>query len=204
MGKGPDLTYSVQPHLRDRFDCVGKSLRFAGQEAGDVAAWRGKARRKLKALIGLDAMASCALQPRVTERLDCGDHVRERVVLEVDTPDDITEALNDPPVALWAIGRLRSVTADVAQVGVVYPLLLGDRVQCLESGHRGARQVADLDLGQGESASRGEDGNVPVEFAIDANLAEDFLPVRLERAVEIMQRDMRQSTDDSVEDSRGQ
>lgn len=75
---------SLVPHMRKRFDRLGRKLRFAGSTPAEVAAWRKSARKKLRDLIGLDTMVSCPLKPRVTERVDCGDYVRERIEIQVE------------------------------------------------------------------------------------------------------------------------
>lgn len=76
--------YSVQPYLQERFDQVGRSLRFRGDEPGDVIEWQRQSRATLRRLIGLDTMKACELAPRVTERVDCEDYWRERVELHVE------------------------------------------------------------------------------------------------------------------------
>ncbi len=76
--------YSVQPYLRQRFDDVGKALRFQGNSAADVGPWRTKSRTVLERLLGLDTMKPCALEPKITESVDCGDYTRERVELHTE------------------------------------------------------------------------------------------------------------------------
>jgi dienelactone hydrolase len=80
----PDLTFTVQPYLRARFDDVGQRLRFRGTSVDEAEAWRGIARDVLADLIGLPTMTPCDLNPQVTETVDCGDHLRERIELEVE------------------------------------------------------------------------------------------------------------------------
>ncbi|MBI4559656.1 MAG: hypothetical protein HY706_18870 [Candidatus Hydrogenedentes bacterium] len=77
-------SFSVHPYLQKRFDKVGQSLCFTGKTPRDVAAWQKRARPQLGKLIGLDTMRTCPLKPQVTERVDCGDYVRERVVLQTE------------------------------------------------------------------------------------------------------------------------
>ena len=82
---GPAVpVFTVHSHLRERFDAVGRSLRFDGKAPEDVAPWQAKARTALSRLIGLDTMQTCDLAPQVTEREDCGDYIRERVVIQVE------------------------------------------------------------------------------------------------------------------------
>lgn len=76
--------YSVQPYLRQRFDDVGKQLRFQGTTAAEAAPWRAASREKLERILGIDTMTSCDLGPKVTERVDCGDYTRERVELQTE------------------------------------------------------------------------------------------------------------------------
>ena len=75
---------SMVPYMRNRFDSLGRKLRFAGSTASDVGAWRKAARKKLRDLIGLDTMTTCPMKPRVTERADCGDYIRERIEITVE------------------------------------------------------------------------------------------------------------------------
>ncbi|MBI5095176.1 MAG: dienelactone hydrolase family protein [Candidatus Hydrogenedentes bacterium] len=76
--------YSVVPYMRKRFDRLGRKLRFGGTTPAEAQAWRRAARKKLRELIGLDTMTACPLKPRVTERVDCGDYVRERIEIQVE------------------------------------------------------------------------------------------------------------------------
>lgn len=75
--------YAAWPYFRVRFDSMPRSLRFRGT-AGDVAAWQDAARTKLRSLIGLDTMRPCPLDAKVTARVDCGDHIRERIELRTE------------------------------------------------------------------------------------------------------------------------
>ena len=79
-----DRELQVHDYLRARFDTVGARLRFQGGTKEEVAAWRRRLRRKLTDLLGLRTMSRCDPRPRVTERHDCGDHVRERVEIRVE------------------------------------------------------------------------------------------------------------------------
>lgn len=76
--------FSVQPYMQDRFDDVGQAIRFTGDSADDVPAWRDAARAKLRALLGIDTMKRCELNPVVTETVDCGDHTRQRVEIHTE------------------------------------------------------------------------------------------------------------------------
>ena len=76
--------YSVLPYLRQRFDLVGKALRFNGSAPGDVDSWRGGAVASLRKIIGMDTMKNCGLDPRTTETVDCGTYTRERVELHTE------------------------------------------------------------------------------------------------------------------------
>lgn len=84
MPKSDTFSFSVHPSLRKRFDTVGRALRFSGHTRHDVMLWQKQARKILAGLVGLDTMQSCDLRPCTTERLDCGDHIREHVVLQVE------------------------------------------------------------------------------------------------------------------------
>lgn len=76
--------FSVVPCMRKRFDRLGRKLRFKGTTAANATAWRRNARKKLRELIGLDTLQTAPLKPRVTEQVDCGDYIRERVELQVE------------------------------------------------------------------------------------------------------------------------
>lgn len=117
-------SYSVQPYLQKRFDDVGKALRFHGQSAADVAAWRTSSRAALERLLGMDTMKTCGLDPKVTDRVDCGDYTRERV--EIHTEPGIVMPIfvlvpktgNAPfPVVICPHGHSGGGKAAVAGIG---------------------------------------------------------------------------------------
>jgi dienelactone hydrolase len=60
-------------------------LSFLRDEFKDLHAWRRQARAKLLDLLHY-APAACPTRPEVVERVDCGDHVREKVTFNT-TPD---------------------------------------------------------------------------------------------------------------------
>ncbi|GMW00045.1 MAG: hypothetical protein AMXMBFR84_11830 [Candidatus Hydrogenedentota bacterium] len=80
----PAENFSVVPVMRERFDALGRSLRFWGGGPDEFDAWSRVARPMLEWTIGLDTMKTCALNPAVSERVDAGDHWRERVVIQVE------------------------------------------------------------------------------------------------------------------------
>lgn len=94
-GESPPSTprpgFQTQPYLLSRFDRIGRKLAFNAHTRVDWSAWRQEAVRTLRQLTGYDTMTHVPLQPNVTERLDCGDHFRERV--EIQTEPGITMPL---------------------------------------------------------------------------------------------------------------
>lgn len=78
---------SVLPYMRRRFDSLERRLRFRGATSAQARRWQRSTRRRLERLIGLDTLQPCDPRPRVTERVDAGDHFRERV--EIHTEPDI-------------------------------------------------------------------------------------------------------------------
>jgi dienelactone hydrolase len=84
MSKPATPQYSAHPVLRKRFDRVAGAMRFTGSGPREAKVWRSRLRRRLKQLIGLNAMQSCALKPRITERTDCGEYFRERIELQTE------------------------------------------------------------------------------------------------------------------------
>ncbi|HOX06995.1 MAG TPA: alpha/beta hydrolase family protein [Planctomycetota bacterium] len=76
--------FSTHPHLRARWDAVGRKLAFDCRTRQAHRAWRRRTVRKLRELLGLDTMTPTALRPRVTEERDCGSHVRQRVEIRTE------------------------------------------------------------------------------------------------------------------------
>lgn len=76
--------FSVQPYLQQRFVDVSQVLRFSGVSADDVPVWRDAARARLRALLGIDTMQRCQLNPSVTETVDCGEYTRQRVEIHTE------------------------------------------------------------------------------------------------------------------------
>jgi dienelactone hydrolase len=115
--------YSVQPYLRARFDEVGQALRFHGSTPAEAAAWKKTAREQLGTLLGLPTMKGCDLNPRTTEKVDCGDYTRER--LEIQTEPGIvmpvfvlTPKSGKPPYAVMIAPHGHGGGGKVAVAGV--------------------------------------------------------------------------------------
>jgi dienelactone hydrolase len=78
-------------HLAKRFACTDQKLRFSAESPEEVARWRRKTVRKLKALTGYDTMTRTSPKPRVTEERDFGEYRRQR--LELYTEPDVLMSL---------------------------------------------------------------------------------------------------------------
>ncbi|MDP6439753.1 MAG: alpha/beta hydrolase family protein [Candidatus Brocadiia bacterium] len=76
--------FSVLPHLCARFDAVGRKLAFKAEALEEWRRWRTALRRKLKELTGYATMQAAPLEPRVTERVEVDEFVRERVEIRTE------------------------------------------------------------------------------------------------------------------------
>jgi len=89
-----NASFSVLPHMCDRYDAVGRRLAFRAKTAEEWKVWRRRFRRKLKELTGYATMQAAPLRPKVTDReevraaLNAGgeeaDYVRERVEIQTE------------------------------------------------------------------------------------------------------------------------
>jgi dienelactone hydrolase len=79
---GPDFT--VQANLRRRYRVTVPKRRFRGASLHEARVWQRSARRTFARLLGIPAMTRCAPAPRTTERIDAGDHWRERTEIAVE------------------------------------------------------------------------------------------------------------------------
>ena len=79
-----DSRFSVLPYMRRRFDAVGRKLAFTAENLDQWRLWRRRLRRKLKELSGYSTMQRAPLRPRVTERVQAGEFVRERVEIQTE------------------------------------------------------------------------------------------------------------------------
>jgi len=88
-----DESLRTHAYLADRWRAVGRRLACCPNcySYADWESWKATTTAKLRSLIGYDTMASAPLAPRVTEQVDLGDHVRERI--EIDTEPGVTMPL---------------------------------------------------------------------------------------------------------------
>jgi len=80
----PSEKFSVLPSLRRRFGKVKRSMGLSAATPAQLQRWRKALRVKLKALTGYDTLARCPLKPRITEEIDRGDYVRQRVEIQTE------------------------------------------------------------------------------------------------------------------------
>jgi dienelactone hydrolase len=78
--------YPTLPALLARFDHESRSMRLRAQDAAELAAWQSALRDRLRALIGIDTMHDCPLDPQADAPEQCAGYVRTRVVIAVE-PD---------------------------------------------------------------------------------------------------------------------
>ena len=69
-------------YFNRRFNEVSRSHAFEAEDVDEWRRWRNSLRRKLRQLLGLNSMEKVALAPRITEEVDCGDYVRQRVEIQ--------------------------------------------------------------------------------------------------------------------------
>jgi len=81
----------TQPYLQNRYQQVGRKLAFCADNQKAGQEWRRKTLKKLKSLTGYDTMLLTDPSPRITEEIDLGDMIRQRL-----------EILTEPKVLLSA------------------------------------------------------------------------------------------------------
>jgi dienelactone hydrolase len=85
----PEFTpYQVHPHLRARFDAVGRKLAFNADTVESWQHWRAQLGGKLRELTGYDTMVPTPPDAVVTEELKFDGYTRQRVELRTE-PDVI-------------------------------------------------------------------------------------------------------------------
>jgi len=122
--------FGVLSYMRKRFGAVGQKLAFAAQDLDQWRLWRRGLRRKLKELSGYATMQRAPLKPRVTERVEVGEFVRERV--EIQTEPGIV-------MPLYAV-RLRELTGPLP--ALVCPHGHGSGGKLSTAGVRGIPGIA--------------------------------------------------------------
>jgi dienelactone hydrolase len=78
--------YPALPALLARFDRESRGMRLCAQDAAELATWRTELRARLRALIGIDTMRACPLDPQADASEQCDGYIRTRVVIAVE-PD---------------------------------------------------------------------------------------------------------------------
>ncbi|MBM3457038.1 MAG: hypothetical protein FJX77_00680, partial [Armatimonadetes bacterium] len=106
MATGSDLG-SLYPFIQKQAPVGLPALSFARAEFTDLAAWKTQARRRLQELLHY-APEPCDPKPETAERIDCGDHYRERVTFQT------TPALRIPAYVLVPKGEKKRWPAIVA------------------------------------------------------------------------------------------
>jgi dienelactone hydrolase len=76
--------FNVETHLARRFDLVGRQLPVRAGSAGELLGWQGETRARLRGLIGLDTMQSCALEPEEGPLEALDGYNRQRVTIAVE------------------------------------------------------------------------------------------------------------------------
>jgi dienelactone hydrolase len=100
--------YPSVPSLLARFDRESRGMRLRAQDAAELAAWRSELRARLRAIIGIDTMRACPLDPQIDAPEQCDGYVQTRVVIAVEpdvrmplyvlTPDDLRPEQRRPVV----------------------------------------------------------------------------------------------------------
>lgn len=80
------MSLQSHPHLVDRFHAVSRQLAFEGRTRAEFADWKCQFLTTLLDLLGYHTFDRAEPQPEITEEIDCGDHVRQRLVLQTE-PD---------------------------------------------------------------------------------------------------------------------
>jgi dienelactone hydrolase len=116
-------SYPTAPSLLARFEreCRGMGLR--AQSATELAVWRDELRARLRAIIGVDTMRPCPLDPQAGTPEPCDGYIRTRVVIGVEpevrmplyvlTPPDLRRG-ERRPVVLAPHGHASAGKAAVA------------------------------------------------------------------------------------------
>src|SRR5215213_7043688 len=78
--------YPTLPALLARFDRESRSMQLRAQDAAALITWQNELRARLRAIIGIDTMRACPLDPQEDAPDPCDGYVRTRVVIAVE-PD---------------------------------------------------------------------------------------------------------------------
>ncbi len=80
--------FSAEAALRQRYQAVGRRLRFQAEAHDEWQLWRQTLRDRIRELQGVDRLVPTAPNPRITETIACDGYRRERV--EIDTEPGVT------------------------------------------------------------------------------------------------------------------
>ena len=77
--------FQSEATLRARFHAISRELGFRATTLDEWRFWRQALRAKIRELQGVDRLTPTALNPRITETVQCDGYTRQRV--EIDTED---------------------------------------------------------------------------------------------------------------------
>ena len=83
--------FQSEAYLHRRFQTIGRAMRFRAESSAEWQIWRQELRAKIHELLGLQRMIPTALNPRISETVQCTGYRRQRV--EIDTEPGITMPL---------------------------------------------------------------------------------------------------------------
>ena len=83
--------FQSEAYLHRRFQTIGRAMRFRAESSAEWQIWRQELRAKIHELLGLQRMIPTALNPRISETVQCAGYRRQRV--EIDTEPGITMPL---------------------------------------------------------------------------------------------------------------
>ena len=100
--------YTISDYVLRRYDALARQMGFRASSLEEHATWKQALRARLRQLVGVDTMLTCALAPEVTHREVMDGYVRERVLLQTEPgvtmplyvliPDDLTSGERRPAV----------------------------------------------------------------------------------------------------------
>jgi hypothetical protein len=86
-----DSCFSSLPSIQRRWTAAGRKHAFTAATFAQWRAWRRETSAKLRELIGYGTFRRVPLRPRITQEVDCGDYLRQRV--EIFTERDVVMPL---------------------------------------------------------------------------------------------------------------
>jgi dienelactone hydrolase len=76
--------FQTHLYLQKRWRKVGRKLAFACRDVRGAQQWRRRTARALRHLTGYDTMLPVNPAPLITEEVDCGDYIRQRVEINTE------------------------------------------------------------------------------------------------------------------------